>query len=1123
MAFTERVRRAGMTGLCAAILGLPAVALGGNSAIESGQYLSDWVYFTNAPVRPYYFYATNQETVIVRVANEDYYMSLVPDVSISTWPADAFITSVSNKYTVHDITLTNLTTSGWFKVECRWPAQLVTNWWYYTFLDYSISMLRMPNAPLSYADPEIGNIGSGESLPGTIHVGADLDAAFVAVTNPCRIILRMGQESVFLVPFIRLYDPYGNIIALDFPPEYRSEVTAFLTATGRYTVVYNDFFNARGQYYASLAAIPGAIAASDQDFGPILNGETRTGTINHPGDLDVATFAALVGDTNVLTMTKIDTDMNPRMELYDPSGSNRLAAPQDPFQISVSITNVCATAGTYYVICKDAEDRYDKRYTLFMTTLGGPSSLLSPTNAPAKIEASDGLYTNLITITWDPVTNIAKYDLSCGTNALAEDAWVANSITGTSYQDYTATPNRVYYYKVKARNDYGTGPFSSNDSGYCGAAPDAPSVLTASDGTYSNHIFVSWPPVTNAASYDVWRTVSTDNTVYVELATNYMTTPLNGLVYYQDSDVVLNLVYHYKVKSRNICGTSDFSTNDSGYCGLAGATTNRRALLVGIDAYSYGPSPLSTCTNDANGLREIMLLGDPSNRWKAANITTLLDAQATKSAIRTGLRALAAQSGAGDLVLFGHSSHGGYAASLSNTYICTYDANYSDTELASDLTFFRPDARVIIIIDACYSGGMYKLDAAGRIPPWLFAERVMAEYQRLQAEQFRRKGLAVPKALGANIAFMTACDYDETSQTYEYYSLYMGFLIQGCGRASVDDNNDGEYQFSELHNYAAVHAVEINPNQHAQTYNPTLLQTTVARAVGSASGASFDTRNDYDGDRFSDLAVYNEAAGAWYIYSIKRGIMLATNIVFGGPGYHALTGDYDGDNKADLALYAEATGRWRIGSLARWALIAWDAAWGGAGLRPVAGDYNGDGYDDGALYEAANGYWYVATLFGRILVYGQSFAGAGFTAVPGDYNGDGISDYALYHNEMGYWYILSHAGAVITWGTYWGAAGYAPVSGDFDGDGKSDLALYSATTGLWYIWSLGRGRAVVSGLQYGGPGLIPVSGDYNGDRKADLALYDQSTGYWYIRTVDGAQQGVFNFGHPSFVPVKPNW
>ncbi len=1106
MQLANRLQCAGW-GLLAGLMFLPTLA--GGQAIESGRYFSGTL-STNNPIDPYYFDAVTNETVIVRVATEDAVYTQVPDINIYS-PITQLVASVSNKYTVQDVRLA-VTNSGWFTVHCCLPVSLqaISN-----EFAYSVSFLRMPNAPLSYADLDVGNIENGESLTGTINVGADLDAAFFSVSNQCRVILRMGQINVNLVPNVYLYDPAGNLVTNELPPEYRSEITAYLTETGRYTVVYNDYFNANGDYAVSMARMPGAVASSDPDFGTIINGETLTGTIHNPGDLDVATFTAIIGDTNVLAMTKISSDMNPRMELYDPSGSNLLYAPVDPFQNSVTITNNCTNAGTFYVICKDAEDRYGVNYTLSMTILGGPSATLVP-DIPAGITASDGAYTNSIMITWNSVTNASGYDLwrSDGTNTLVY-TWLVTNTTYLYYQDSSVTQNMAYYYKVKARNTYGASAFSTNDRGYCGAVPAAPTGLTASDGTFSNYVFVTWSSVTNATGYDLWRTSSTNSTTYTELFTN------SAAVSYQDSNVTYNLSYNYKVKSRNICGVSAFSTNDPGYCGVSFAATNRRALLAGLDTYGYGPSDLTTCTNDMMGIQNTMLLGDPSNRWDATNITTLLDQQATKSAIRDGLHSLAAQSGSGDLVVYAHSSHGGYGPGLADTYVCAYDAAYTDTELASDLTFFRLDTRIIIIIDACYSGGMYL--QANMPLEWPFAERVMEEYQRIQQAKYKSRNLDIPKGLGTNIAFMTACDYDETCQTYSYYSLYMNFLIRGCSNSAVDDNADNEYQFSELHSYASTHALEINPYQHAQTYNLTLLQNVVARAVSMNAGGSFDLHNDYDGDGVSDLAIYNEASGSWYIGSVARQVIIGTNIIMGGPGYHPFTGDYDGDSKADLTVYSETAGLWRIGSLARWVQLAWDVAWGGPGQRPVVGDYNGDSYDDGALYESANGYWYVVTTFGRVLVYGDSFTGAGFTAVPGDYNGDGIADYALYHNAQGYWYIMSSAGSSITWGTSWGATGYVPVSGDYDGDGRSDLAVYNEASGLWYIRSIARGRTILGGVAWGGTGFTPVPGDFNGDRKAELAVYQNSTGNWRIRTVDGSQQGLYNFGGPDYIPARPAW
>ena len=41
---------------------------------------------------------------------------------------------------------------------------------------------------------------------------------------------------------------------------------------------------------------------------------------------------------------------------------------------------------------------------------------------------------------------------------------------------------------------------------------------------------------------------------------------------------------------------------------------------------------------------------------------------------------------------------------------------------------------------------------------------------------------------------------------------------------------------------------------------------------------------DYDGDGADDLAVYDQARGSWYAYSVKRGKVLMWAEPWGGPG-----------------------------------------------------------------------------------------------------------------------------------------------------------------------------------------------------------------------------------------------
>jgi hypothetical protein len=1041
MAYLDYTRRFLLAFFCTVLICLNARVVTAQVAIESGEWISDYLqtwwwagYWLNADERmeKYCFYAQPYETVIIKLGTEDNHYT-VPDFMIYNPSAAGEISSVS---TANWTSLDNehylaVTNRGWYQFVCSLPVPVFTNVYTNLYTSYNCSILRVPNMPLSYQDEDVGTLLVGNSDIGEINVSADLDAGFFAVTNNRTTMqIRMGQKDYALVPNLKIYGPDGTRVTNDFPSDYRSEITSTLTNQGVYTVVCSDKFNAKGQYALTLVLIPGTVSGSDMDIGTIISGEKKTGTINQPGDLDLASFSVVSGDVVTITMQDIDVDMIPVMEFYGPTGV-LLARTTDVFETRAVINNYAITSnGIYSVICKDKEDRTAVSYTLQMDLMAGSPSLA---NLPAT-----------------------------------------------------------------------------------------PASITASQGSYSNRIDVTWSVGSGATGYDLWRSYSTNESV--QLYTNVTT------ITYADYNVVTGVYYYYKVKSRNTYGTStNFSPSVAGYCGTFGSTAKRNVLIVGIDNYSasYGPTPLTTCTNDAAGMRDIFFLGDPSNRWASTNISVFTDKQATKLTIQGALQSLAAASSAGDIVVYVHSSHGGWLGGTyggSNTYLCTYDANYTATEFAGDLTSFNSETKIIVILDACYSGGMYRLKDATP-PPWPFAEEAMAHYRQIKAAQLKKQGLAVPKELGNNIAFMTACNYDELSYTSSFYSRYMGYLISGCNIQSVDTNSSGQYSFLELHDYAATKSVEETPAQHAQTYHPSVLSENKARAVGT-NNQSLVSRiryNDFDGDAYSDIAIYNAATGAWRIGSLHRWMVLAWDVFWGGSAYRPIIGDYDGDRASDLAVYSESLGNWSIASLKRQAVILSSASFGGPNFRPVAGDYNGDGIYDGALFQYPEGFWYIVSSVGVPLVWGTTLTGTGFVPVSGDYDGDMVSDLAMYSSAACYWYIMSMNGTAISWGTSWGVANATPVSGDFDGDGCSDIGVYQESTGLWYIWSIKRQATLANALYFGGPGFLPVPGDYDGDGSCDMVLYHESTGNWHLRTVSGSLSGVINFGGPGWVPVLPTW
>ncbi len=265
----------------------------------------------------------------------------------------------------------------------------------------------------------------------------------------------------------------------------------------------------------------------------------------------------------------------------------------------------------------------------------------------------------------------------------------------------------------------------------------------------------------------------------------------------------------------------------------------------------------------------------------------------------------------------------------------------------------------------------------------------------------------------------------------------------------------------------------------------------------------------------SDLAVYQESTGNWYILRLTDKAQVVE--WFGRPGYLPAAGDYDGDGRTDFGVYHPADGAWYVRKVGSDQIVVLGNA-GGTDYRPVPGDYDGDGITDLMLYAESSGNWYLRKSANGAVATGQ-FGGPGFAPYPGDYDGDGVADVALYDELAGNWYIITVNGVAITWGLPWGGADYTAVTGDFNGDGRMDLGAYDEATGLWFLADA-AGNKLGWWISWGAPGHAPLAKDYNGDGKAELAVYEEASGKWYIRTVSGSilEYGLV-WGGPGYTPV----
>jgi len=273
---------------------------------------------------------------------------------------------------------------------------------------------------------------------------------------------------------------------------------------------------------------------------------------------------------------------------------------------------------------------------------------------------------------------------------------------------------------------------------------------------------------------------------------------------------------------------------------VAGSLGARTVVVaVGIDHYgvqAWGTLP--SCVNDAVGFLTHLRDYD-GTKWPERYIA--VDGDATKANIRLNIQHFAGQLVDGDVFVYFQSSHGGQAGGT-NTFLCCYDAAYTDDELAADLVSFAAGVTVIVIVDACNSGGLIidefssaltvSSSALAAPSPWTFGADVLANIADLR----QASGAILKTTGGASVAFMTACAYDQWCFAGNPYSLFTKYLLEAFLEGDADSNTS--LSFYELYAYAAprakadaVLAGYETGYQDAQSYNDTLLQGTAVVEV----------------------------------------------------------------------------------------------------------------------------------------------------------------------------------------------------------------------------------------------------------------------------------------------------
>jgi hypothetical protein len=177
------------------------------------------------------------------------------------------------------------------------------------------------------------------------------------------------------------------------------------------------------------------------------------------------------------------------------------------------------------------------------------------------VSATDGSYTDKVVVNWKASPGAIGFQVY--RNGIAAPIGTVYGST-LSYNDTTAIMGVSYTYSVKAftigvaqlsNDSAGLSVVSASDAGY--RAPSAPLNVSATDGTLSDQVRVTWDQLTTVLGYKIYR----DG---VEIGS----TPLDSITTFSDSSATVLKNYTYTVKAVTATGLSAVSVGDTGFRGL---------------------------------------------------------------------------------------------------------------------------------------------------------------------------------------------------------------------------------------------------------------------------------------------------------------------------------------------------------------------------------------------------------------------------------------------------------------------------------------------------------------------------------------------------------------------------
>jgi uncharacterized caspase-like protein len=258
------------------------------------------------------------------------------------------------------------------------------------------------------------------------------------------------------------------------------------------------------------------------------------------------------------------------------------------------------------------------------------------------------------------------------------------------------------------------------------------------------------------------------------------------------------------------------------------------ALVVGVSDYADSRIPsLRYAAADAKAVYDWLVAPD-GGRYAPARVRLLLNREATATGLRDALFNWLRQAIAEDVVLIYFAGHGSPDApdSAQNLFLLPHDTRYDNVaatgfpmwDIETALKRFIPARRVVVIADACHSGGVgSSFDIARRSVSGLRANPIATGLQNLSRA-------------GDGIAVISASDEKQLSAEGAGFGgghgVFTYFLIEGL-RGAADYNRDARVSLGELIPYLSENVRRETQSAQSPTvagkFDPAI---TIARPAG---------------------------------------------------------------------------------------------------------------------------------------------------------------------------------------------------------------------------------------------------------------------------------------------------